>query len=58
MVCEQKYILVKLDSDCNYIYRTVMVDSSGKKYIKHSGKDVYLSTIRGKYRYTDKKDKS
>ncbi len=58
MSCEQKYVLVKFDSDCNYVYRTVMVDGAGKKYIKHAGKEVYLSSIRGKFRYTDKKDKS
>ena len=55
MPCEQKYVLVKFGADCNYIYRNVMVDSAGKKYVKHSGKDVYLSSIRGQYRYTDKK---
>ncbi len=56
MVCEQKYVLVKFGANCEYIYRSVMIDSDNKKYIKHNGKNVYLSSIRGQYRYTDKKN--
>ena len=50
--CEKKHVLVRLDG-CNMVKRSVHHDSTGA-YIKHAGKNVYLSDIRGKYRYLNK----
>lgn len=51
--CSKKYIIVKFEG-CNMVQRAVYSDESGKKYVKYGGKNVYLSDIRGKYRYLDK----
>ena len=52
--CKRKYIIVNLDDDCGMVQRVVHEDGDGKRFIKAKGGKVYLSTIRGKYRYLDK----
>jgi len=52
--CEHKFAYVKLDG-CSLAKRAVYYDSDGKNpYVKMNGKNVSLSSIRGKYRYSDK----
>ena len=50
--CAKRYIDIK--DGCNSIRRVVYRnEQTNKPYVKMNGTDVYLSTIRGKYRYSD-----
>jgi len=50
--CTKRYVDIK--DGCNSIRRVVYRnEQTNKPYVKMNGKDVYLSTIRGKYRYSD-----
>lgn len=52
--CQNKFAYVKLD-DCALAKRVVYRDADGKNpYVKMNGRNVPLSSIRGKYRYSDK----
>lgn len=50
--CDKKAIMVK--EGCNMIRRIVYENTDNKKFIKMRGSEIYLSDIRGKYRYSDK----
>jgi hypothetical protein len=53
--CKKSYIIYKsVKSDCTPVLRQVMGEGRGK-YIQHNGYKKMLSSIKGKYRFTDKK---
>jgi hypothetical protein len=53
--CQKKYIIYKpFRADCTPVLRQVLGEGRGK-YIQHSGERKMLSSIRGKYRFTDNK---
>lgn len=52
--CKRKYVIVNLNDDCGLVQRAVNEDADGKRFIKANGGKIYLSSIRGKYRYLDK----
>lgn len=53
--CKKTYIIYKpLRADCTPVLRQVLGEGRGK-YIQHSGEKKMLSSIKGKYRFTDKK---
>ena len=51
-VCVKRYVTIK--EGCNSVRRVVHKnDTTNKNYVQINGKNVYLSSIRGKYRYSD-----
>ncbi len=51
--CEKSYVQIK--DGCTLLRRAVYdADDSKKKYVKLNGKNVFLSEIRGKYRFSNK----
>lgn len=48
--CEKKHVMVK--DGCKLVRRIVYSAAADKKFIKLEGKDVLLSALRGKFRYT------
>lgn len=53
--CKKTYIIYKsVKSDCTPVIRQVMGEGRGK-YIQHNGYKKMLSSIKGKYRFTDNK---
>ena len=51
--CEKNYVQIK--DGCTLIRRVVYEnDDTKKKYVKLNGKNVLLSELRGKFRYSNK----
>lgn len=48
--CDKKYVLIK--QGCSYVRRVVHTESK-RKYVQLNNEKVYLSSIKGQYRYTD-----
>ena len=49
--CEKTHVMIK--DGCKVVRRLVYNTTAEKKYIKLGGKEVHLSAIKGKFRYTD-----
>jgi hypothetical protein len=51
--CVKSYVQIK--DGCTLLRRAVYeIEDSKKKYVKLDGKRVFLSEIRGKYRFSNK----
>lgn len=50
--CDKSYAQIK--NGCTLIRRVVYEGENGAKYVKMNGKNVLLSELRGKFRYSDK----
>lgn len=51
--CEKSYVQIK--DGCTLVRRAVYeVEDNKKKYVKLNGKNVFLSELRGKYRFSNK----
>lgn len=49
--CTKKYAYIKIGCET---LRRIVHEEGKKKFVKLEGKNVLLSTIRGKFRYGDK----
>jgi hypothetical protein len=50
--CDKSYVQIK--DGCTMIRRVVYDSDKHSKYVKMNGKNVLLSELRGKFRYSDK----
>ena len=51
--CEKSYVQIK--DGCTLVRRAVYeVEASKQRYVKLNGKNVSLSDLRGKYRFSNK----
>jgi hypothetical protein len=49
--CEKSHVMIK--DGCKLVRRRVYNTTSEKQYIHLGGKEVHLSALKGKFRYTD-----
>lgn len=53
MKCDKNYVQIK--DGCTLVRRVVYEnESTKKKFVKLNGKEVFLSELRGKYRFSNK----
>ena len=50
--CRKKYVYIKIDG-CS-LGKRIVYGEGNQKYVKLNSQNVQLSTLRGRYRYSDR----